>query len=826
VPIRCLVLFMNRFALLSVLSLAGLCLNAQSPPQSAITISTNPGGARFSVDGQVYMQAATFVWPQGSKHLLVFITDPALPNQAVNTAVQTSVDGTTKWAFGGWIDNAGLLLPTGDAIQTITADPRVTTIKGQLTVSFRVSLVFFNSGTTDSISPPTCGAPGAIPAGQLRPGVVFIGSQCFWNSANLFLPAGASLTLNAFPYPGFVFIGWSSNIGSPDTYLRSFTLAAPITLVPQFAPGKRVRFLTAPLGLQVLVDRSPVPTRSIESDLSGPCPSNESQPVNPNLGFPPMCLGDFDFAAGSTHVISASSPQIDTSGKFWVFDSWSNGLGLNGAYVTDSNVANADNLTAKFVRGAHVGFLTSPGGLKLTVDGRPNFASYDFVWGLGTTHTVTAPTNQFDAAGRQYTFKSWSNSGGQSQSYVVDQSAVDNGYRLTATFSVLSRVLVQSSPSGLSVQVDGTTCTTPCTIDRPNGAQLRVTAPTTLSLGDSARMEFTSWSDNAASDHTFTVNTDFSVVTANYRTSYRLSAASDPGNGVNFKFDPSSSDMFYPQDTQVTVSANANPGFKFRRWDGDLSCTYPTGVVMMSSPHGVIARMDKVPFIAPAGVRNAVGDTPNSTVAPGSIISIFGDGLAPVLEVGRVNPLAQNIAGVTVTVNDRILPLLYVSPNQINAQVPSDLGDGDYGLQVHNIGQDDISATFSVARNSPGLFFQTVNSQQYALALHDDGSVVTPDNPAKAGETLSLLGTGFGPYNGVVIDGFFPPNPAPAVVDSVSLSTGDQMVSTMSSIAAPGYTGLTLTKFKVPDSMQSGSTVPVKVTVNGANSNTVMVPIQ
>jgi len=539
-----------------------------------------------------------------------------------------------------------------------------------------------------------------------------------------------------------------------------------------------------------------------------------------------MCLGDFDFAAGSTHVISASSPQIDTSGKFWVFDSWSNGLGLNGAYVTDSNVANADNLTAKFVRGAHVGFLTSPGGLKLTVDGRPNFASYDFVWGLGTTHTVTAPTNQFDASGRQYTFKSWSNSGGQSQSYVVDQSAVDNGYRLTATFSVLSRVLVQSSPSGLSVQVDGTTCTTPCTIDRPNGAQLRVTAPTTLSLGDSARMEFTSWSDNAASDHTFTVNTDFSVVTANYRTSYRLSAASDPGNGVNFKFDPSSSDMFYPQDTQVTVSANANPGFKFRRWDGDLSGTYPTGVVMMSSPHGVIARMDKVPFIAPAGVRNAVGDTPNSTVAPGSIISIFGDGLAPVLEVGRVNPLAQNIAGVTVTVNDRILPLLYVSPNQINAQVPSDLGDGDYGLQVHNIGQDDISATFSVARNSPGLFFQTVNSQQYALALHDDGSVVTPDNPAKAGETLSLLGTGFGPYNGVVIDGFFPPNPAPAVVDSVSLSTGDQMVSTMSSIAAPGYTGLTLTKFKVPDSMQSGSTVPVKVTVNGANSNTVMVPIQ
>jgi uncharacterized protein (TIGR03437 family) len=467
-----------------------------------------------------------------------------------------------------------------------------------------------------------------------------------------------------------------------------------------------------------------------------------------------------------------------------------------------------------------------PNGLKLTVDGRPNFASYDFVWGLGTTHTVSAPGNQFDASGRQYTFKSWSSSGSQSQSYVVDQSAVDNGYRDTANFSVLSRVMVQSSPSGLNVQVDGTSCTTPCSIDRPSGAQLRVTAPKNLSLGDSARMEFVSWSDSAASDHTFTVDKDYSVVTANYRTSYRLSAASDPGNGVSFQFDPSSSDMFYPQDTPVTVTATANPGFKFRRWDGDLTGTYPAGMVTMSSPRGIIARLDKIPFIAPAGVKNAVGDTPNSAVAPGSIISIFGESLSPVLEIGRVNPLAQSIAGVTVTVSDRILPLLYVSPNQINAQVPSDLADGDYTLQVHNTGQDDISASFSVTRNSPGLFFQTLDSTQYGLALHNDGSVVTPDNPAKAGEILSLLGTGFGPYNGLVIDGFFPPNPAPAVADSVSLATGDQVMSIMSSIAAPGYTGLTVTKFKVPDNMDSGATVPVKVIVNGAASNTVMVPIQ
>src|SRR5882757_7869569 len=100
---------MNRFALLSTLFLTGLSSYALAQ-ESAITISTNPPGAKFFVDNQLYIQAATFVWPKGSKHLLVFLTDPALPNQAAS--VQTSVDGKTKWSFGGWVDNAGLLLPT------------------------------------------------------------------------------------------------------------------------------------------------------------------------------------------------------------------------------------------------------------------------------------------------------------------------------------------------------------------------------------------------------------------------------------------------------------------------------------------------------------------------------------------------------------------------------------------------------------------------------------------------------------------------------------------------------------------------------------------
>jgi uncharacterized protein (TIGR03437 family) len=323
----------------------------------------------------------------------------------------------------------------------------------------------------------------------------------------------------------------------------------------------------------------------------------------------------------------------------------------------------------------------------------------------------------------------------------------------------------------------------------------------------------------------YTVSADYTAISANYRTSYQLNASSNPANGVTFQFSPNSSDMYFAQNTQVTVTAAPNPGFKFRRWDGALSGTYPVGIITMAAPQSIVALMDRIPYIAPAGVQNAASSTATSTVAPGSIIAIYGQSLAPTLEVGPVNPLAQTIAGVSVTVNNMILPLLFVSPGQINAQVPSELADGNYTLEIHSLGQPDVSGTFTVARNAPGLFFETVSSQQYAIAFHEDGSLITPSSPAKAGETITLLGTGLGPFKGNVVDGFFPPDPPPALADSVNISVGSHYPTTMWAGAAPGYTGLAVTKFQVPNGTSAG-TLPVTITVNGVKSNAVMLPVE
>jgi len=807
---------MNRLSLFVLLLLSGLGLQAQTT-LSTITIATDPPGANFTVDGQVFNQAVTFVWPVGSTHIVAFMTDHVQPGQTP-TVCQTSSQGDTQWCLQQWADNLGILQPKNDPVQTVTADPTVTSLTAKVNLFYRVMLNFF-AGPGSNI-PPTCGAPGAIPAGVFRPGVVFVSNQCFWASTNIFVQSGDTVALNAFPYPGFAFVGWTSNLAPTNAYLTNMTVNGPVILVPHFSPAKRVTFLTSPLQLEVVVDHVDIPTRRIANLCEHP------EPVNPLTGFPPLCVGDFDFAPLSQHFIGGLSPQRDAIGQWWIFDHFSDGISQNGIYTTDTNVSQSQTITATFVRGAQVGFFTTPPGMKLTVDGRQNWPSYDFVWGMNTSHQVAAAANQFDAKGRQYVFQSWSNAGAASQSFTIDQNAINTGVRMTAAYNILSRVVVQSTPPGLSVQVDGATCQTPCNVDRTNGSQVHVTAPSSISMGTGSRLDFTGWSDGGASDHIVTVSQDYASVNANYKASYQLNAASDPANGVTFKFSPTSSDMFYGQNTQVTVTAQPATGFKFRRWGGALSGTYPSGALTMAAPMSVIAHMDKIPFIAPAGVQNAAGQTPGSSVASGSVIAIFGQSLSPSLEVGPVNPLSQSVAGISVTIDKEVmLPLLFVSSGQINAQVPSEMPAGKHTIQIQSLGEPEVDGTLTIVRNAPGLFTQTLQSQEYAVAFHSDGTLVTPTSPAKGGETIALLGTGFGPYKGVVIDGFFPPDPPPALMDAVIVSFGNQFPSTTWAGAAPGYTGLVLVKFQVPKGSPSGG-APASVSVNGVKSNTVTVPVQ
>ena len=137
-----------------------------------------------------------------------------------------------------------------------------------------------------------------------------------------------------------------------------------------------------------------------------------------------------------------------------------------------------------------------------------------------------------------------------------------------------------------------------------------------------------------------------------------------------------------------------------------------------------------------------------------SLISIFGANLAPEMQAGPASPLAQTLKSVTVRADDTFLPLVFVSPGQINAQIPAGIPEGNHKITVRWEGKPEVFAPVTVARNAPGLFSDGQQDQPLGLFVRADGSAVSKDRPARAGEIVTLLGTGLGPYVMLPPDGF------------------------------------------------------------------------
>jgi uncharacterized protein (TIGR03437 family) len=618
----------------------------------------------------------------------------------------------------------------------------------------------------------------------------------YYSSSDVYVPANGTVVLRAYPNAGYVFLGWQPGANQViQGFQDTVTVTRPINVYPQFQVARKVNLATNPAGLQLLADRALVPT--------------------------PTAI---DWAVGTKHTLGANSPQVDRFGKWWSFQSWSDGGDLNHAY-TVANTSMPDTVTATYVPAGAVSILTNPVGLQIMVDGQYNVLNPTFfAWGIGETHHLAAPLKQTDAQGRVWNFSAWSNGGAATQDILVLPEAATDGLRLTATYKGTTKLTVNSSLPRLSLSLDGVACTTPCQILRDPGTQVRVSAPASIPQGDGSRADFDGW-PGTTGDLVVTLGDSDTTISANYHTLNRLSAGSDPANGAVWTVVPSSADGFYPATASVSLSLSAQPGYKFRYWNGDLSGTIPSGVVTMSAPRVVKAILDPVPYIPPTGVGNAAGTTPQPAVAPGSIVSIFGLNLASDTVVAPDGMLPQTLGGVTASVADRILPLFFVSPQQINVQMPDDLTTGNQILTVNPPGGQPLRVGFNVVRNAPGLFPVATNDQPMAMAVHEDGSAVTADAPAKPGELLMVYGTGFGPAQQTRPEGFpIPRSGSYSLVDGITVQVGQLTVTAENAFAVAGRCGVDAVQFRL-DSSVTG-TVTLQLTINGVQSNTLMLPVQ
>ncbi len=737
-----------------------------------VTVSTNPSGAAFSVDGEFYTGPFSAVWPVGSKHVL-----------SVVVMTQDELQNKTHYAFNGW--QAGSNTLPGGATVTVTADPAQTSFQAMFTVSYALDIVYFSCP-----DPNNCQSSGTI----------FVNNSPILSDTETYLAADTTVTLTAVPNAGYIFTGWAPGAhqtiqGSTDTV----SLTEPVIVRPSFEPTRSIGLATVPAGLKLYADRTTVPT--------------------------PTTL---QWGMDTTHSVGAVSPQQALDGTWWAFQSWSDGGAATHAY-TVAPLSNPDSLTATFVPVGVTQIISSPTGLPILVDGRSNWTTYNFPWGIGETHHIEAPLQATDSQNRVWAFSNWSNGAPAVQDFTVPAGAANGGIRLVATYSSVGHLLINSPISGVVMQVDDTQCTTPCDLQRPAGSTVHVTAPASVPMATGSRADFTGWPGTGSSSPTWsgTLGSDAVTLNASFRYMNLLTTSSSPAGGANITVAPSSPDGYYDSTTSVVVNAAALPGYKFRYWTGDLNSSSSSGTVLMNTPRTVQAVMDTTPFISPAGVSNAAGTTPTSAVAPGSVISIFGASLASSTVVGQDSPLVQTLGGVTAQVNNLLLPLFFVSPAQINLQLPTDLDMGTQTLVVSPQGMSAVKATFTVVRNAPGLFSQTSDGIAYAAALHEDGSPVTTAAPALPNELLTVYGTGFGPTSPARPEGFaIPASPVYKVVDGVTVTIGGYTAVSPAAFAAPGKVGLDVVQFRLGTGAPTATSANLHITINGQDSNTVTLPIQ
>jgi len=762
-----------RAALVSALFAAWFASGAAAQQTvSSVRIYAEPAGASFSVDGVEYRSAATFLWAANTKHEL-----RTLP-------LQYSTSIKARYTFQGWNDSAGLLNSPA-LVQTVIADPAITYIRASFKVEYALSLVFFNCPSSE---------PGACDS----PGTVYVGGQPFTANAELYFEAGTTVPIQVYANPGFLFTGYSQGTGNAvQAYLKTVTMDTPRVLYPRFERSGYLTLETSPPGFQVLADRSPVVA--------------------------PVTL---EWGAGTTHTVGVVSPQRDRQGNLWVFSSWSDGGNSTHAYTMPADLQTArQKLTVVFVQAGRISFLTSPPGLKLKVDGVEKWQSYNFDWAPGTRHRVEAPERQTDLQGRTWVFQSWSN-GGPAIQEVSAPEDTNLGLRMTAVYEPLVRITVETSPPGIAVEADGQACATPCVLERLAGAVVRLRAAAAPPAGEGVRLDFEGWADGAGPEREYTVPPEPVILRAVYRQRFRLALGTEPADAARFSLEPAGADGYYDAGQAVVVTLEPKPGFRFRGWQGDLSGTARTVSLAMTAPRYATAVFQAVPYVPPDGVQNAAGVTPDAVVAPGSIAAIVGVNLATETKSGPESPLAQTLAGVLVRYSDRILPLFFVSPEQINVQLPADLEEGEQKLAIRRDGQPETTVTFTVARNAPGLFAVEREGRAFCLAAHGDGSAVTSENPARRGEVITLFGTGFGPYNRRPPEGFaVPRSPEYRLVDPVEVVAGETVLAPEFAGAAPGHVGMNAIRVRIGDELPGGS-IEIRARVNGRESNTVLLPIE
>lgn len=228
------------------------------------------------------------------------------------------------------------------------------------------------------------------------------------------------------------------------------------------------------------------------------------------------------------------------------------------------------------------------------------------------------------------------------------------------------------------------------------------------------------------------------------------------------------------------------------------------------------------------------------SVAPGSIIALFGNEMTSRTEIANQQPLPQLLGGVNVIFQNNVVAgygqLFFISPNQINLLVPADLPPGVVVAQIFAPGilaEPFTTSTVTIERVSPGLFSADASGRglpaAVVLRVKADGSqvyepvtrfdqtqnkfVALPIDVSNPAEQVILLmfGTGIRGRSSLA---------------NVLAKVGGEMVETSYAGPQGDFVGLDQINLRLPGNLTGRGNVDILLTVDGKTANTVQINIK
>jgi uncharacterized protein (TIGR03437 family) len=290
---------------------------------------------------------------------------------------------------------------------------------------------------------------------------------------------------------------------------------------------------------------------------------------------------------------------------------------------------------------------------------------------------------------------------------------------------------------------------------------------------------------------------------------------------------------FLPVQLAITLDEQATAGLD----TGDHTAIVTVESAFFRNGKREITVNFKIPVRHPA--RPGIGRIASSAslqsgpVAPGELISIFGRNLAQAppqtLGLGQDGSILTTLAGTTVTFDGTPAALMFVSPEQINAIVPYEIGGRQETTVVvrSEAGASDPT-TLAVAETSPAMFTANQTGSGPGAFGNEDSTVNGLDNPAAPGSVVVIFATGGGALEPPALTASLtsPIGPFPTPAGAVRMTIGGLEAELLFAGGAPGLvSGMLQLNVKIPDNSPTGE-LPVVLTIGPNSSPPVTVAVR